>query len=141
MTPIFDIALWLTAAGHFGLLIVSANVPRTLNWRTELAVLSPINRKLMWIFGGYVVFTYLAFGVLILSLHDELLRGERAATALAVFIGIYWLIRLLLDRWMGSTHWPTGRRFTLAHIALNLLFGFFAATCLALAAWHLDALT
>jgi alginate O-acetyltransferase complex protein AlgI len=137
MIWIFDSALWLAAAGQFGLLLVSSRVPHELRWRTELAALSPINRKLMWIFGGYVVFTYLAFGVLTVVLHDELLRGDRAATALAIFIGLYWLVRLALDGWMGSAHWSTGLRYRLAHVALNLLLAFLSVTYLALAAWHL----
>ncbi|GAA1664024.1 hypothetical protein GCM10009765_11930 [Fodinicola feengrottensis] len=141
MNLIFDIALWLATAGQIGLLIVSVSVPRVLNWRTELPKLSPINGKLMWIYGGYVVFTYLAFSVLTVVLHSDLLRGDRSATALAVFIGLYWLIRLLVDPWMGSGHWPTGRLFGLAHVALNLVFAFFAATYLILAGWHLFGLS
>lgn len=137
MNTVLGLALWLAAAGHFGLLVVSVNVPRVLSWRTELAALAPINRKLMWIFGGYVVFTYLAFGVLTVVLHDEFLSGSRAAIALAVFIGLYWLVRLVLDSWMGSSHWPAGWFFRLCHIMLNLLFGFLAATYLAVALWQL----
>lgn len=136
MRLIFDIALWLGAAGHFALLSVSFNVPRVLNWRTELAALSPMNRKLLWIYGGYVVFTYLAFGVLTLVLHDELLNGDKAAVALAVFIGLYWLVRLAMDPWMGKSAWPKGWIFTVAYIALDLLFAFFACTYLGLAIWH-----
>jgi hypothetical protein len=88
------------------------------------------------IYGGYVVFTYLAFGVLTLVLHDELLNGDKAAVALAVFIGLYWLVRLALDPWMGKSAWPKGWIFTVAYIALDLLFAFFACTYLGLAIWH-----
>ncbi|WP_232665479.1 hypothetical protein [Pseudonocardia sp. TRM90224] len=136
MRTIFDIALWLAAVGHFTLLTVSVNVPRQLKWRTELAVLSPMNRKLLWIYGGYVVFTYLAFAVLTLVLHDELLNGDKAALALAIFIGLYWLVRLAIDPWMGKSAWPKGRFFTIAYIALDLLFAYFACTYLGLAIWH-----
>ncbi|MEJ3658122.1 hypothetical protein WEH80_34690 [Actinomycetes bacterium KLBMP 9759] len=136
MRPIFDIALGLAVIGHAALLTVSVNVPRQLRWRTELAALSPVNRKLMWIYGGYVVFTYLAFAVLTLVLHDELLDGDRAAVALAIFIGLYWLVRLAIDPWMGRSAWPEGRVFLVAHVLLDLLFAFFACTYLGLAVWH-----
>jgi hypothetical protein len=68
----------------------------------------------------------------------ELVRGERAAVALAAFIGGYWLVRLVLDvTWFGHGEWPPGRRFVLAHVGLDLLFGYLTVTYLGLAAWHL----
>lgn len=137
MTRLFELALWLAAAGHFSLLLVSSQVPRELGWRADLATLRPFNRKLMYVFGGYVVFTYLAFGVLTVVLHDELVRGDKAAVALAVFIGLYWLVRLGVDAfWFSSQDWPTGMKYRLGHAALNLLFCFLTATYLCLAAWH-----
>lgn len=137
MARLFDLALWLGAAGHFSLLLVSAQVPRELGWRTELARLRPFNRKLFWTYSGYVVFTYLAFGTLTLVLHDELVRGDKAAVAIAVFIGLYWAVRLGLDAVVFSAaDWPQGLRYRLGHVALNLLFCFLTATYLGLAAWH-----
>ena len=63
--------------------------------------------------------------MLILVLHDELANGDRAALALAAFIGIYWLVRLILDGvWFGHAEWPRGRRWVVAHAALDGLFVF-----------------
>ncbi len=138
MMQIFDLALWLAAAGHFSLLLVSTQVPRRLDWGNDLAKLTPFNRKLMYVFGGYVVFTYLAFGVLTLVLHDELVRGDKAAVALAIFIGLYWLVRLGVDVWwFSSADWPQGLRYRLGHVAVNLLFTCLTVTYLGLAAWHI----
>ncbi len=137
MIRFFDIALWLAGLGHFVPLIASAQLPTRLGWKTELPRMSTANRKLYLVAAGYIVFTYLAFGVLTLVLHRELLRGDRAALALAPFIGLYWLVRLLLEPfWFGHRDWPAGRRFVAAHIALDLLFAYLAAVYCGLVAWH-----
>ncbi len=137
MTRLFDIAIWLGAAAHFCLLLVSVQVPGALGWRADLAKLRPFNRKVFWVFGGYVVFTYLAFGVLTVVLHDELLRGDRAAVALAVFIGLYWLVRLGVDAfWFSAADWPRGVRYRVGHVMLNLTFCALTVTYLGLAIWH-----
>jgi len=131
------LALWLAGLGHFALLAASGQIPGRLDWRRELPRLSAANRKLFLVATGYIVLTYLSFGVLTLVLHDELVRGERAAVALAFFIGGYWLVRLVLDfTWFGHGEWPPGRRFVLAHVGLELLFGYLTVTYLGVAIWH-----
>ena len=138
MIPLLGVALWLAGLGHFVLLAVSGQLPFRLAWRTELPKLSDANRKLFLVACGYIVFTYLSFGVLTLVLHDQLMRGDTAAVALAVFIGLYWLVRLVLDWvWFGHREWPPGRLFVAAHVALELLFGYLAVVYLGVALWHL----
>ena len=131
-----DLALWLAGAGHFVILFASFQVPARLGWREDLAKLTPFNRKLMWTYGGFTVLTIIAFGVLTLVLHDEILRGDRAALALAGFIGIYWTARILVDLFcFGHSGWPRGRAFVLGHALLLGLFAALAATYLG-ALWH-----
>jgi VanZ family protein len=138
LAAVVGVAVWLGGLGHFALLAASGQIPARLCWRTELHRLSDANRKLFLVATSYIVFTYLSFGVLTFVLHNELIRGDRAAVALAVFIGLYWLVRLVLDWvWFGHRDWPPGRRFVLAHVALELLFAYLAITYLGLAAWHL----
>jgi hypothetical protein len=133
----FSTALWLAAAGHFCLLGASFQVPYRLGWKQDLAKLTEFNRKLMWTYGGFTVLTIVAFGVLTYALHEELLRGERAALALAAFIGVYWLARVVVDVfYFGHAHWPRGRWFRVGHFFLMLLFVCLAGTYLALVAWH-----
>jgi hypothetical protein len=140
MIAILGPALWLAGLGHFALRAASGQLPSRLRWRTELPRLSDANRKLFLVATFYVVLTYLSFGVLTLVLHDELLGGGRAAIGLAAFIGGYWVVRLVLDRvWFGHRDWPPGRRFVLAHIALDALFGYLAVVYLGLVAWHVLA--
>jgi hypothetical protein len=51
-----------------------------------------------------------AFGTLTLMFHDELLRGDRVALGLAGFIGVFWLMRVVMD-FTVHTHadWPQCR--------------------------------
>ena len=133
----FDLALWAAGAGHFLVLVASFQVPRQLRWKTDLAQLMPFNRKLLWVQGGFTVLTIIAFGTLMLVLHQELLRGDRAALALAVFIASYWTARMLVDAfYFTHADWPQGRRFVLGHIFLTSLFALLAGVNWALVWWH-----
>ena len=120
---LLNLALWLGALGHFCVLGASFQVPRRLGWNEDLPKLTSFNRKLMYVYSGYTVFTIITFGVLTLLLHDEMLRGEKAATALAVFIAIYWTARIGVDfLYYEHKDWPQGRQFVVGHILLTGLF-------------------
>ena len=124
-----SLALWLAGIGHFCILIASVQVPARLGWREDFRQLTPFNRKLVWVYAAYTLFTIVAFGVLTLLLHDELLRGDRAAAALAAFIAIYWTARLLIDLFLfDHRDWPAGPQFLIGHILLAALFAALAGT-------------
>lgn len=132
-----SLALWLAGIGHFCVLIASFQVPWRLGWKEDLAMLTPFNRKLMWTYGGFTLLTIVAFGVLTLLLHDEMLRGDRAALALAAFIGIYWTTRIVVDfTYYKHEDWPPGRGFVLGHLLLTFLFVCLAGTYIGLLVWH-----
>jgi hypothetical protein len=133
---VFSLALWLAGIGHFCVLIASFQVPSRLGWKKDLQKLTPFNRKLMWVHGGFAVLTIVAFGVLTLSLHAEMLRGDRAALGVALFIGIYWASRIAVDfLYYEHSDWPRGPGFVLGHMLLTSLFTFLAVTNLSLFAW------
>ena len=134
---LFSLALWLAGIGHFCILGASFQVPHRLNWKEELARLSSLNRKLMWTYGMFTVGAIISFGVLTLLLHNELLRGDRAALGLASFIGLFWTARLFVDFFYFShADWPKGRAFVVGHGLLSSLFVVLASTYLGLFAWH-----
>ena len=126
---LLNVALWLAAIGHFCVLGASVQVPARLGWKEDLPKLRPFNRKLMHVYSGYTVGTILAFGVLTFLLHDEMRRGERAATALAVFIALYWTARIGVDfLYYEHADWPQGRQFVVGHFLLTGLFCALATT-------------
>jgi hypothetical protein len=135
---LFNLDLWLVGLGHFAILIASFQVPYRLGWKEDLRSLTPFNRKLLWVQSGFTVLTILSLGTLTLCLHAELLRGDRAAMGLALFIGIYWTARIGVDAFYFShDDWPKGRQFVIGHILLTCLFAALAASYLGLFAWHL----
>lgn len=139
MTPelLFEKALLLAGLGHFAILAASFQVPYRLRWKEELARLSPLNRKLMWTYGGFTVMTIVAFGVLTLALRPEMLRGDRAAVGLAAFIGLFWTVRIAVDAfYFEHADWPQGKEFKIGHILLTTLFVFLAATYVGLTLWR-----
>ena len=133
----FDVALWLAGAGHFLILAASFQLPTRLQWHKDLAQLMPFNRKLLWVQSSFTVMTIIAFGALTLVLHSELLRGDRAALALAIYIAIFWTSRVLVDFFYFShSDWPKGRGFKVGHVLLTSLFTSLAAFYWGLVAWH-----
>jgi hypothetical protein len=134
---LFDFDLWYVGVAHFVILFASFQVPYQLRWKQQLQLLMPFNRKLLWVQSGFTVLTIVAFGTLTLTLHTELLRGDRAAMGLACFIGIYWTTRILVDAiYFSHADWPQGRAFIVGHAMLNLLFFSLAASYIALFVWH-----
>lgn len=124
-------AIWLAGIGHFCVLLASFQVPARLGWKTDLLKLTSFNRKLMWTYGGFTVLTILAFGILTLTLHSEMLHGDRAALGLASFIGIYWSARIVVDAmYFSHSDWPKGALFVIGHALLTALFVALAATYL-----------
>jgi alginate O-acetyltransferase complex protein AlgI len=138
-----SLALWLAGIGHFCILGASFQVPSRLGWKKDLAQLTPFNRKLMWVYASTTLITIIAFGVLTLFLHDDFLRGDRAALALAAFIALFWTLRILVDFfYFNHSEWPAGRQFVIGHILLTMLFAAMAATywTLLIASWMKSAL-
>ena len=134
----FDLDLWLAGLGHFVILFASFQVPSRLKWKEELAQLMPFNRKLLWVQSGFTVLTIIAFGTLTLVLHQELLRGDRAALGLACFIGVYWTARILVDAFYFSHEdWPKGKMFVAGHFLLTSWFVLLAISYLGLSVWRI----
>ena len=119
------------------MLLAGAQLPHRLDWKNDLAKLRPFNRKLLWTYWAFTGLTLVAFGTLTLVLHDELLAGNRAALALAVFICIFWAARIAVDGFYFSHRdWPSGRQFVIGHVLLTGLFTFLFCTYAGLFLWH-----
>ena len=133
----FDLALWLAAAGHFCAIGAGIQLPARLNWRHEAAKLAPFTRKIFWNYYATLGLILVAFGTLGFVLHAELLRGDRAALALAGLIATFWTMRIGVDfLYFEHGDWPPGPQFVLGHALLTTLFLAMAATLWGLIAWH-----
>jgi hypothetical protein len=82
---------------HLGILTASALVPKVLDWKEELRPLKPLVRSMFWIYGGYIVYCIVAFGLLCAARPDLLLEDTTLARLVAGFIGLFWTARLVLQ--------------------------------------------
>lgn len=115
--------LWIGAAGHFLVLVASSQVPKQLDWDTDLESLQPLNRKLMWTYGGFIVLTIVSFGVLTAVFHDQFVAGTPLALGLCAMISVFWSARILVDTFYFShDDWPEGVEFVVGHALLTSLF-------------------
>lgn len=133
LTTLLTLAGW----GHFLVLVASFQVPSRLGWKEELARLRPLNRKLLWTYGGYIVGNITTWGILTLQLRSEMMAGERSAIAILIVIAIFWWSRIVVDAfYFEHSDWPEGVEFVLGHTMLTTLFVCIASTYTTLLVWH-----
>ena len=87
----------LAGIGQLGVLVASALVPLRLDWKRELAGLSRLHRQMYWVYGGYVVLSIVAFGLISLVNADELAAGGPLARWFCGYVAVFWGIRLCLQ--------------------------------------------
>lgn len=129
-TPEFwRLLLTFAAYGHFLVLAASFQVPHRLNWTEELQRLRPLNRKLLWTYGGYIASMILLWGLITLYLLPEMLAGEKGALVITAVIALFWWSRIVIDAfYFEHSDWPEGPEFVLGHTCLTTLFVTLAST-------------
>jgi hypothetical protein len=131
MTDLVHLAGWL----HFlQLPAMALFAPRILDWGTELATLSPINRRIVFAMGVGIMITIVGTGIVVISAPAEVAGGGRLGTALAGWLGIFFLQRLVVQLGLYARIWPAGRAGRLSHLGLTLVFAYLSLTYLAAAA-------
>ena len=108
---------------HFFTLIASAMVPKTLDWKGELAKLMPFLRTLFWVYGAFIVLTIFAFGLLSMLYPKELASGEGLARGVCAFIAIFWGVRLVVQLFVfDASEFLTTWYFKLGYHVLTVTF-------------------
>ncbi|MHC4957413.1 MAG: hypothetical protein ACYTGN_03485 [Planctomycetota bacterium] len=114
---------------HFGVLLASALVPPVLDWRTDLARVAPLTRRLVWVHGAYIVGIIVFFGVLATMLPASLAAGTPLARTICAFIALFWSVRLLLQyRVLYAREAVAGPLLATGYHGLTLVFLYFAIT-------------
>jgi len=130
-------ALKVCGLAHFLVLAASVQVPARLQWADELPRLGRFNRKIFWTYGGYIVFCIVSFGAVDLLTADALLRPGPAATAILLFIALFWTGRIFVDAlYFRHDDWPRGELFVIGHTCLTTLFAVLAAVHWGALAWQ-----
>ena len=119
--------IFLAGLLHFFVLIASALIPQVLDWRRDLAGVAPLTRRLVWVYGGYVVGNIVFFGLLATLLPSVLASGTPLARAVCAFIAIFWTVRLTLQyRVLYARELIRGFVLTTGYHGLTLVFAYFA---------------
>jgi len=110
----------LAGVAHFGMVAVGSQVPRVFGWTAELARLSAANRRLMWVYGAFIVLANVGFGALSLAYPEEIASGRGLGGGFALMVGLYWLARLAVQYLAFDTpDWPRRARTPLARHGLG----------------------
>ena len=125
-----SLLLWLAGWGHFLVLVASFQVPHRLGWFEELPRLRPFNRKIFWVYGGFIVGMITCLGALLLRLHPLIVARETGSLYLCGLVALFWTARLVVDSLVFEhSDWPEGPEMVIGHTLLTSLFVFLATTC------------
>jgi hypothetical protein len=95
---------------------------RYFDWRREFAVVSLINRQMMYVHTFFVAFTVGLMGLLCLTSAAELV-GTPLGRRVALGLGVFWLARLLIQFFGYSARLWRGKRFeTIIHVLFSVLW-------------------
>jgi hypothetical protein len=97
MKELLEIGLKLAGFSLVALGIASFWIPKALGWREKLAGLTPLMRELWWTYSIYVWSSHVFFAVLALGHGYWLMSRTGAATAMSVFMLLWWSVRLWLQ--------------------------------------------
>ncbi len=114
--------IFTAGIGQLGILVASALVPFQLNWREELRSLSRLHRQMYWVYGGYVVLSIVAFGLICLFNANELASGSGLARAFCGYVAVFWGVRLALQAVFDAGEHLTRWWLRAGYRALTLLF-------------------
>jgi hypothetical protein len=124
MSVPLDDLIRVAGAAQLSILVASSLVPFRLNFKRDLACLSPLHRQLYWTYGGYVVMGIVTLGVISLVCADELASGSRLAKAFCVYGALFWGIRLALQPFLDVKEHLTAWWLTAGYHTLTVLFLF-----------------
>lgn len=97
MKDLLSLLIFAAGIGQLGVLVASSLVPFRLDWKSELQSLSRLHRQMYWIYGGYVVLSIVAFGLISLCNPDELAGGTGLARGFCAYVAVFWGVRLSLQ--------------------------------------------
>jgi hypothetical protein len=127
MREILPTLILIAGAGQISVLAASALVPLRLKWRDAFASLPRLHRQMYWVYGGYVVLSIIAFGVICLTNAYELASGSRLARSLCAYMAVFWGIRLSLQAVFDVKEYLTAWWLIAGEMILTLLFFYFTA--------------
>ncbi|HWK99289.1 MAG TPA: hypothetical protein VNQ55_05060 [Parapedobacter sp.] len=96
--------------------------PRYFNWRESLKHLSLINKQMMLVHVFFIALTVFMMGLLCV-VHTEDLIATNMGKAISLGLGVFWVIRLLIQFFGYASELWRGKVFeTTVHVVFSLLW-------------------
>jgi hypothetical protein len=127
MSDILPSLIFAAGVGQLAVLAASALVPLRLNWREVFRPLPRLHRQMYWIYGGYVVLSIVAFGLLSLFNARELAAGGGLARGVCGYVAVFWAVRLALQAVLDVKEHLTTWWLKAGYHTLTVLFACFTA--------------
>jgi hypothetical protein len=135
MREILPTLITLAGAGQLSVLVASALVPIRLKWRWHFAVLPRLHRQMYWAYGGYVVLSIVAFGLICLLNANDLASGSLLARSFCVYLAVFWGIRSMLQAVFDVQEYLTAWWLVTGECVLTVLFLYFSTVFAIAAFW------
>ncbi len=118
---------YLWASGLLHLIVAGANLalPSMLQYRANLASVSPLIRQIFIVHSGYIVLNQLAFAGLCLFFAPDLAGGSRLGAVLSAYMAGFWLVRLGVQAFYYDPE--VKRRHPVANLVFALAFAYMGA--------------
>ena len=125
-------ALYIAAAAQLSVAVLNLFLVRIMKWEEEVARMPQLVREVFHVHAWFITITLAIFGVVTIRFAGELAAGTNdLGRWLAAGIGIFWLIRWLMQFfYYNSSHWRGKRAETIVHIVLIFLYGSLAGVYL-----------
>ena len=127
-----SVLLQLAAALQFAIAVLNLFLVPLLKWRDDLARMPLLLREVFQVHAWFISITLLIFAALTWRFASEMAGGTSPVCQwLAAGIGLFWAIRTVLQiTYYSSSHWRGQPGRLLAHVALLMVYGGFAAVYL-----------
>ena len=125
-------ALCIAAAAQLAVAVLNLFLVRIMKWEESVARMPQLVREVFHVHAWFITITLVIFGVVTFRFAGELAAGTNdLGRWLAAGIGIFWLIRWLMQFfYYNSSHWRGKRAETIVHIVLIFLYGSLAGVYL-----------
>ncbi len=127
MQELLSHLIFIGGIGQLCVLVASTIVPFRLNWRAQLQCLPRLHRQMYWVYGGYIVLSIVAFGLISLFNAEALASGTRLARSFCLYVALFWGIRSTLQAVFDVKEHLTAWWLRLGYRALTALFLYFTA--------------
>ncbi|MBI3832321.1 MAG: hypothetical protein HY291_22550 [Planctomycetes bacterium] len=112
---------------HLGPLSAGLLLPNVIGMRRQLEPVGGFLRRLVWVHGGFLVLTLLAFGAVSLALPGVLASGAPLSRAVCGFIALFWFTRLCVQAFVFEAKGVAKTRLLKAgYYGLTFVFAYFA---------------